>query len=654
MSKKEKENRENLSISAAGEQETEYLHEFREITKMDSSLESDSEDFETPSAAEEHEKASKNTIPDYEFLFGEDDGSKSGGGTKIMKRLFRENFLKVIISAILYVVKSAALWVMPVVTANVINIASHPNSQSQKLIIMNVLILILLIVQNVPTHILYSRFTDRTLRTVGAGMRNTLIKKLQHLSITYHKEIETGRIQSKFLRDIEAIEFFNTQFVKSIIPSLISILISIGISASKSITVTLFFVLVIPINVSIVYIFRKKMSSNNKKFRRETENVSAKVSSMLDMLPVTKAHGLEEEEIVSVEQKIKNLYEKGLTLDRTNAYFGSWAWVIAQGISTLCLLFTSYLAMKGKIPVGDIVMYQAYFNSISGSVQSLINIYPELAKGIESLQSVSEIMLSGDVEDNKNKIRLRYVHGTVDFDHVYYRYPNTDKDIIKDFSLHVDPGECIAFVGASGSGKSTIMNMIIGFLQATSGELCIDGKPMSALNLSDYRHFISVVPQNSILFTGTIRENILYGIDHVDEARFREVLEQANINEFLSTLPDGINTMVGENGSRLSGGQKQRISIARALIRDPTILILDEATSALDNISEYQVQKAISHLIKERTTFIVAHRLSTIRDADRIVVMDNGRCIEMGTYSELMAKGGKFRELKNLSDMNAS
>ena len=197
------------------------------------------------------------------------------------------------------------------------------------------------------------------------------------------------------------------------------------------------------------------------------------------------------------------------------------------------------------------------------------------------------------------------------------------------------------------------MNMIIGFLLPTKGEMLVDGKPIEALNLTDYRHFISVVPQNSILFTGTIRENITYGLAHVDEELLDEVVKLSNIDEFLKDLPNGLDTMIGENGGKLSGGQKQRISIARALIRDPKILILDEATSALDNISEYHVQRAISHLIDGRTTFIVAHRLSTIRDADRIVVMDGGRCVEMGTYEELMEQKGKFYELKTLNDMNA-
>lgn len=597
----------------------------------------------------------QNTIPDYETLFRENSNADEPGKTSsIPKKLLKQNSFKVLLSALLYVIKASPTWVIPLVTAEVINIATNPGDNAATRMIVCGIVLCVLILQNIPTHVLYSKFTDRMLRTIGAGIRNTLIKKLQHLSITYHKEIESGRIQSKFLRDVEAAEFLNTHFVKSVIPCIINVAVSIAIAACKSGIVTLFFMIIIPINVFVLYMFRSSMTSTNRKFRKETENISAKVSNMLDMIPVTKAHGLENEEISILEKNIRALREKGLLLDRANAYFGSVTWVMSQLMSAICLFFTGWLAFKGKIQVGDVVLYQNYFNTISGNIQSLINIYPELTKGMESIRSVSEIVLSDDIEDNRNKIRLRYVHGSVDFNHVYYKYPHAEEYTIKDFSLSVNPGECIAFVGSSGSGKSTIMNMIIGFLMPTDGEMKIDGKHIEYINLSDYRKFISVVPQNSILFTGTIRENITYGLTDVSEEKLREVVRLANIDEFTDDLPDGLDTMIGEGGGKLSGGQKQRISIARALIRDPKILILDEATSALDNISEYHVQKAISHLIKGRTTFIVAHRLSTIRDADRIFVMDKGECVEAGTYDELMAKKGKFYELKSLNDMNSN
>jgi ATP-binding cassette subfamily B protein len=196
------------------------------------------------------------------------------------------------------------------------------------------------------------------------------------------------------------------------------------------------------------------------------------------------------------------------------------------------------------------------------------------------------------------------------------------------------------------------MNLIVGLLIPTSGSFEIDGKSIKEFNLSEYRHHISVVPQNSILFAGSIRDNITYGLKKYSEEDLQRAVEMANLKELISELPDGLDTNIGEHGDKLSGGQKQRITIARALIRNPKILILDEATSALDNISEFQVQQAIAKSIRGRTTFIVAHRLSTIRDADRIVVMEQGVAVEVGTYEELMEKKGKFYELKCLSDIN--
>ena len=382
------------------------------------------------------------------------------------------------------------------------------------------------------------------------------------------------------------------------------------------------------------------------------EDMSAKLSNMLEMMSVTKSHGLEETEIVAFKHNIKKLVRSGLILDGTNAHFGAWSWVLNNLLSIVCLIFCSILALLGHIPLGDIVLYQSLFGQISAYVSGLINIVPQIGTGMEAISSVSEIMNSHDVEVNLGKGAVPEIIGNVTFDDVSYKYPDSDQYVIKDFSLDVKQGECIAVVGPSGSGKSTIMNMIIGFLIPDKGRLLIDGKPLTEFNLSEYRHNISVVPQNSILFSGTIRENITYGLSQYSEEDLQRVVEMANIKEFLSELPNGIDTNIGEHGGKLSGGQKQRITIARALIRNPKILILDEATSALDNISEYHVQKAIASSIKGRTTFIVAHRLSTIRDADRIVVMDAGVCVETGTYEELMAKKGKFYELKNLNDMN--
>lgn len=599
------------------------------------------------------EKPQRGKIPDYEQLFREstEDTKKSGSSGNIYKHLLYQNRGGIFVASVLFVIKHLPVLLIPLISAEVINVVTQGGPDTVKKLIVYGIMLLVLVIENIPMHVLREKYTNQMLRTIGAGLRNTVVRKLQHLSITYHKQIESGKIQSKFMRDIEAIETLNRQVINNLIPTIVNVLIYIGVSVAKSGIVTLFFMAVIPINVMLVYIFRNSMRVTNREFRKENENISAKMSSMIDMIPITKAHGLEDEEIVEMEEKISTLKSHGLVVDRVNAYFGSIIFVASQIMSGICLFFTAWLALKGKIQIGDIVLFQSYFNSISGSIQNIINVYPEITKGMESVSSVSEIILSQDIEDNAGGIKLRYVHGTVQFKNAHYHYPNSDEDIIKGLDLTVEPGECVAFVGASGSGKSTVMNMIIGFLKPTSGDVLIDGKPIAALKLSDYRHFISVVPQNCVMFKGTIRENITYGLKNISEERLKEITRLANIDEFCDKLPQGIDTPVGEDGSTLSGGQKQRISIARALIRDPRILVLDEATSALDNISEYHVQQAINHLTKGRTTFIVAHRLSTIRNADKIVVMDEGRCVEMGTYAELMAKKGKFYELKSLNDM---
>ncbi|MBQ8290931.1 MAG: ABC transporter ATP-binding protein [Clostridia bacterium] len=592
-----------------------------------------------------------NRIPDVEWLFGYGETEKKHRDG-FLRKLLRRDWWKLVYTTLIYLLQASPAFLMPLITSDVIDVVTYRPDGYLMRILIDGIILFVIIAQNVPTTAWRSSIINKWIRSTSAEIKSGVIRKLSRLSITYHKEIEEGKLQSKFLRDIESVEAYYRVVLASFVPCLVGAVVSTVIAVLKSPIVTLFFIVIVPLNVFVTLVFRKRIRQENRFFRQENEKLSSKLTTTLQMLTLTKAHGLIAVEELAVAKRIDSVTQAGLKVDKTTAWFGSFMWVVSQLLSAGCLFFCVFLTIKGVISIGEVVLFQSLFSTINGNVSALIGLYPTLMAGQEAVRSLSEIVCADELERDDATRRTGKIKGKVDFDSVSYRYPGETKEVVKDFNLHVAKGERIAIVGASGSGKSTIMNLIIGLLSPTSGQIRIDNQPLEELSLQEYRHYISVVPQNSILFSGTIRENITYGLERYSERDLLKAVEDADINEFLPSLPNGLDSQVGEHGDKLSGGQKQRVSIARALLRDPKILILDEATSALDNLAEYHVQKAIDTLVKERTTFIVAHRLSTIRNADRIVVMEEGRMVEMGTYEELIALGGKFSELDRLNQIN--
>ncbi len=593
-------------------------------------------------------KAKTDRIPDLEWMFGYGE-SKQEKENKFLHKLIRRDWRKILYTTLLYIVQYSPAWVLPLVTSDVIDTLTYlPDGYATRFIIDGVILLFFLLL-NVPMTIWRSAVQNKWTRTTTAEVKSGVMRKLQRLSITYHKEMQEGKIQSKLLRDVESFTGYLNTLLNGLMPSICGLVVSSIIAFTKSPMVSLFFVALVPCNVFTVRLFRKKIHTNIRTFRMENESLSATLTTSLQMLTVSKAHGLADAEIHNIDKKIDSTTQAGLRLDKTYSFFGSFSWVMSQVFSAVCLFICVVLALNGYITVGNVVLFQSLFSSISGSLLNLINSFPALSTGKEAVNSLSEIICATDIERDNGVMPLPVIQGEIKFDKVCYHYPDDEKPVVHNFTLDVKKGERIAVVGSSGSGKSTLMNLIIGLLSPTSGEIIVDGVPLSQMPMQSYRKYLSVVPQNSILFSGSLKENITYGLSSYSEKELEQVIKDACIDEFLPTLPDGINSQVGERGEKLSGGQKQRLSIARALIRNPSILILDEATSALDNVSEYHVQKAIDKLLHKRTTFIVAHRLSTIRNADRIVVMDEGEMVELGTYDELMQLNGKFAELEKLS-----
>lgn len=567
---------------------------------------------------------------------------------RLLARLYHDHISKVALSAFCYAIKSSPQWVLSIVTANIINIVSYPDRHSIREFWINLAVIIVVILQNIPMHTLHVSYISKAVRHVEAGLRSTLVRKMQQLSLSYHGDMSAGRLQSKVLRDVEAIDFLSRQMMTSLIPAGINLLIVIGLTLYHSWVVALFFVFMAPTAIAFVRFFRSKMSKQNREVRKKIEEMSGKVSETVEMIPVTRAHGLEEVEIRKVDAALQKIRERGYRLDILEAYFGSTNWVVFQLFQVGCLFFTAYLSYLGYMEIGDIVMYQSFFAMIINSVSSILNVYPNLVKGFESLHSITEVIMSRETEEYKGRHKPEQIEGEYRFEGVGFRYKGSERHVLQDFSLTVKPGETVAFVGESGSGKSTILNLIIGFYKPQAGQIWVDGIPMNELSMRRYRQSLAIVLQNNILFSGTIRENITYGLPHISEEKLQQAIWMANLQDVIDSLPDGLDTSVGEHGGRLSGGQRQRIAIARALVRDPKIIILDEATSALDNVSERHVQQAMEQLMQGRTTFIVAHRLSTVKNADRIVVMKKGRIVESGTYDELLQLKGEFYKLKNM------
>lgn len=588
------------------------------------------------------------TVFEDEFLRRHKSSAENGSFFKNVFYLCKGYYKDIVITVIFCTLQLSVLLFLPIATANIINALVDNQPNKFDLILLNAGIAGFLLAINYPLQIIYQKRLDYLTRSIEAKLRGSIVRKLQRLNIAFSKQMPSGKIQSKLMRDVDSIRASIIHVIRwgtHIVVNLVTIITVILIKGCWQLLV--FFVCCIPILI-LISSLRKGMREKNRAYRIEMEKTTSKVVDMVDLIPVTKAHSVEDYEIKKMSKLLNRTAKSGYEIDYANSKFNTAVWLVVQCINVLCLLFIVFMAYKGYIKIGDITLYQTYFSRLLDNANSVLSFLPAIIAGAEAINSVAEILKSDQVEDNENKIKMKDLHGEYVFEDVGFKYDDDDQTILNGLSLKVNPGETIAFVGESGSGKSTAINLVTGFYFPTLGALKIDGVSIKDIDLQSYRQHIAVVPQNSVLFSGTVRENITYGLPNTNEEFLQKIIDLACLRDVIDNLPKGLDTFVGEHGYNLSGGQRQRISIARALIRNPKVIIFDEATSALDTVSEKHIQTAIENLSKDKTTFIVAHRLSTIKNADKIAVIDNGKCIEFGTYEELIAKKGAFYKFRQL------
>ncbi len=564
---------------------------------------------------------------------------------KTLRFLLGNQRKNVLLAVIFFSIKHSPAWFIPLITANLIDIVVQKKSLLD--LALNGGALIFVVIQNFPMNLLYVKYLAIAIRDIENRLRSALVVRMQQLSIGFYQRTNAGALQTKVVRDVENIEQMLRHLSDGGLAAVNSFMGAFIVTAVRVPNFLIFFIIVVPFASFTIIKLRRSLNEYNEDFRGEIERMSSQVNEMTILLPVTRAHGLERRAVQRMQDSFASVRQAGLKLDRINGKFNAAAWVTFQLANVICLILSATFALQGKfgISAGDVVLLTSNFGALIGSIILLASLAPAISKGFASITSLGEILESPDLEINQGKLQVEKINGDIQFKNVSFTYPTNHKPSLSEINLDATPGKMIALVGPSGSGKSTLINLVIGLLRPTSGLITIDGINSQELDLRSVRKYISVVPQESVLFEGTIAENIAYGLGDVTLQEIEESLRDANAWGFVSQLDNGIQTVVGERGARLSGGQRQRIAIARALIRNPKVLILDEATAALDSESERLIQDALSKLMASRTSFVVAHRLSTVKEADVILVLEDGQIVESGTHTELLGHNGLYKRL---------
>lgn len=534
----------------------------------------------------------------------------------------------------------------PILTREVFN-TYVPNQDINMILLFGAILLILYFIR-----MLLRFFVQYYGHVIGvkmqAQMRKDMFNHLETLPYSYYDEHETGKIMSRMTNDLQNVSELAHHGPEHIFISGVMVIGSFIYLCTINWILALIIFACVPVMITITLLLRKRMRDSFMETRRSIASINASLESSISGIRVTKAFTNNEKELEKFEVG-NNLYIK----NQSKAYsamglFNSTNGFVMDLFNVVCIIGGGIIAIKTEaFSTADYLAFVISISLFISPLSVLISFVEQLQDGMTGFKRFIEIMEEKPEQEKENAIDNIDLKGNISFKNVYFSY-QTKSDILNNVSFQVKKGETIALVGESGGGKTTICHLIPNFYKVTHGEITIDGININDLTFKCLRRSIGIVQQDVFLFNGTIKENILYGKLNATEEEIIQASKRAKIYDYIMSLPNGFNTEIGERGVKLSGGQKQRLSIARVFLKNPPILILDEATSALDNTTEIQIQEALNELAKGRTTLVVAHRLSTIKNADRILVVNQGKIIEEGSHQELLDKNGVYSTLYKL------